>query len=178
MATILNPRKKFHFEVVFPLVTEADLPKFSVQMITIGDNEVEVVEHGYGNTVLKTAGLVKPANVTLDRIMPAGVDLVSAAYGNYFWEWQKLAQNALVGSGGNPTDYKKVMEIRELANDGTSILNTWFLVGAWPSMINGREFDRTASENTVESVELAVDFISLDIDPGTLAEFGIVVGAG
>jgi len=151
---MINPRKKFNFRVTFlPL---PQLEPFSVQEITLPTHEIEVVEHGFGNTVLKTAGLVKPGTVSLSRIISAYHTSVSGE----IWEWARLAQDALTQSGGDPETYKRVLQVDELANDGQTALDTWYIGGAWPSSINGREFSATDSANTVESVELTVDFIS------------------
>ena len=154
---ILNPRKKFKFRVTF--LTLPQLEPFAVQEITLGDNEIEPVEHGFGNTVLKTAGMVKPGNVTLQRIMAASTSSVSGE----FWEWARLAQDPLTQAGGDPATYKRVLQVDELANDGQTALDTWYIAGAWPATINGREFSATDSANTIESVELAVDFVSQNI---------------
>lgn len=154
---IINPRKKFKFRVTF--LTLPKLVPFAVQDITLGDNEIEPVEHGFGNTVLKTAGIVKPGNITLSRIMGASVGTVSGE----FWEWARIAQDAATQSGGDPETYKRVLQVDELANDGQTALDTWYAAGCWPTKINGREYSRTDSANTVETIELCVDYLSQNI---------------
>jgi len=153
---IINPRKKFKFRVSF--MTLPQLAEFAVQEITLSDHEIEAVEHGFGTTILKTAGQVKPGTVTLNRIISANKGAISGE----FFEWQRLAQDAISQSGGDPEVYKRILVIDEMANDGQTALDTWYIAGAWPTRINGREFSRTESANTVESVELSVDYISLN----------------
>jgi phage tail-like protein len=154
---IINPRKKFKYRVTF--LTLPQLEAFAVQEITLADSEIEVVEHGFGNTYLKTAGMVKPGTVSLTRILGAAKSSISGE----IWEWAKIAQDPLTQSGGDPITYKRVLQVDELANDGQTALDTWYMAGAWPSTINGREFSATDSANTVETFELTVDYISQNI---------------
>ncbi len=154
---LVNPRKQFKFRVTF--MTLPQLVPFAVQELTLGDNEIEPVEHGFGNTVLKTAGIVKPGSITLNRIMGAAAPTASGE----FWEWARIAQDAATLSGGDPDTYKRVLQVDELANDGQTALDTWYAYGCWPTKINGRSFNRTDSANTVESIELAVDYLSQNI---------------
>ena len=135
---------------------------FGAQQVTLPDSEVEMVEHGFGNTVLKTAGLSKPGTLKIDRIISA--DTLTGVNGAAFFEWQKLAQDPFTQTGGDPLDYKMTVIVEELGNLGVGgnppvVLNTWTFEGCWPTRINGREFDRTASENLMESIELSVDYI-------------------
>ena len=158
MSLIRNPRKKFNFRIT--VLTSPILPTFAAQQVTTPDIEVEAVEHGFGNTVLKTAGLVKVGTLKIDRIIS-----MSAADGQSFYRWQNIAQNAQTQTGGAPEDYKQVVKIEEYVQYGTgndlTVIDTYYAIGAWPQKVNGREYDRTASENVVESVELAVDYLSL-----------------
>lgn len=152
---ILNPRKKFKYRVIIP--TEPNLETFGCQEVTLPDNEVESVEHGFGNTVIKTGGLAKVGTLTLNRIMSANYGSVS---GTIFREWQKRVQDAQAQIGGDPLVYKGVVIIEELTGDNF-VLNTHTFTGCWPTRINGREFSRTDSANTVESVEFAVDYADI-----------------
>jgi len=157
----LNPRKKFKFAITFP--SSPEIPTFHVQSVTLPDLTIEQDEHGEGNTISKTAGMAKVGNCTVERILPAGGGGgVSAA----IWEWANSAQNNLDGTGSDPSVYKRIVLVEELDHDGVLALNSWFLLGAWPTTINGREFNRTESGNRVESFELSVDRVSLDTNPG------------
>jgi len=75
----------------------------------------------------------------------------------------KISPGPLNPSWRDPATYKRVLQVDELANDGQTALDTWYISGAWPATINGREFSATDSANTIESVELAVDFVSQNI---------------
>jgi len=152
---ITNPRKKFKYRVT--ILPAPALEPFAVQEITSPDLEIEEIEHGAGNTYIKTAGMIKVGKGTISRILSA--DKVSGE----IWEWARLAQDALTQSGGDPSVYKRVVQVDELANDGQTALDTWYWIGAWPSMINGREYSATDSANTVESFELTVDAVSQNI---------------
>jgi len=159
MPVIKNPRKKFNFRIT--ILTNPVLPVFAAQQVTTPDIEVEAVEHGFANTVLKTAGLVKVGTLKIDRIIS-----MLPADGQAFIRWQQNAQNAITQTGGDPEDYKQIVKIEEYAqyNQGNvEVIDTYYAIGCWPQKINGREYDRTASENVVESIELAVDYLSLNM---------------
>jgi phage tail-like protein len=157
MSLIKNPRKKFNFRIT--ILTNPVLPVFAAQQVTSPDIEVEAVEHGFGNTVLKTAGLVKVGTLKIDRIIS-----MAPGDGQSFYRWQMNAQDGMHQTGGAPEDYKQVVKVEEYVQYGSGnpeVIDTYYAIGAWPQKINGREYDRTASENVVESIELAVDYLSL-----------------
>ena len=78
---------------------------------------------------------------------------------NYFWDWSSSVNDAVIGGGLVPSEYKRVLTISEIAEDGTSILNTWICTGCFPHKINGQELDRTIGENSLETLELCVDIV-------------------
>lgn len=165
---ILNPRKKFNFRV--SILPAPPIPAFSVQQITLGDSTIEQVEHGFGNTVLKTAGQIKPGTIKMDLIEES----TSGAIGAALWAWHWSAQNPAMQAGGDPTTYKRILKIEELGTGmGTPVaLNVWYAIGAWPAVMNGKEFDRTASDNTVRSIEFAVDYLTQDLPPEGVLFYG------
>lgn len=157
----LTPRKKFQFEVtIFRLGGVAPLEPFAVQSITLPESTIEPVEHGHGNTVLKTGGQVKLSNLTLNRILDAN----SAALSDYFFAWHKSVMDGLLNSAGFAAQYKSTIHVKELGigtnipGQGTS-LRTWVFVGCWPTKISSREYDRTSSDNVIDSIEFSVDFM-------------------
>lgn len=156
---IINPRKKFNFRV--SILPEPIIPIFSVQTITLGESAIDIVEHGFGNTVLKTGGLVKIGNLTMERIMESGLGDIAAS----IWEWHWMVQDPTMQVGGNPKSYKRIIKIDELGNGfgSPTAVNTWFAVGAWPATINGREYDRQSSDNLIESVEFAIDYLTMGL---------------
>jgi len=150
MAQISNPRKNFNFSIqIAPL----PIDPFLAQKVTIPEISLDVAEHGDRNYDVKTAGRVKYGNITIEKISTtSGAD-------NYMFDWLKSCQDDILGGGLVPTAYKRVMTITELAEDGSSILNTWICNGVFPNKINGIELNRQASDNTIESVEFCVDTI-------------------
>jgi hypothetical protein len=158
---IRNPRKAFNFLIEIPSM--AFMPPFGAQEVTLPDSEIEADEHGFGNTVLSTAGLSKPGTLKISRIISLnthGLGIESEG----FYLWQQMAQNPLQQSGGNPDNYKFTVIVKELANSGVGnlsspvVVSTFTMVGCWPTRINGREYKRGESGNLVESVELKVDY--------------------
>lgn len=148
MAHILNPRKLFNFTIqIAPLV----LDPWLVQKCNVPDLDVEPVEHGDANYDIKTAGRKKVGKLTIEKLM------VSHESDRYMYDWQDQCQNQLLGGGTPPDTYKRVLTVTELAEDGTTPLNTWVAVGCWPSKIGGVKFDRQLSENVIDNIEIEVD---------------------
>ena len=46
--------------------------------------------------------------------------------------------------------------VKELAEDGVSVLNKWVLTEVWPTRVNGQELDRMSSDNSIEEIEFSV----------------------
>ena len=155
---IQNPVKKFNFSVeILPL--SVALPVFAVQNCNLPDVEIEPVEHGYGNTTVKTAGKVSITNFTLQRILDP-----NQALGRAFMDWMYLAQNPVTLAGGDPLGidgYKRMIIVTELQNDGVTPKNSYHLYGCWPTKINGKEFDRLSSDNIMEEIEFACDYMEI-----------------
>ena len=76
---------------------------------------------------------------------------------NYFFDWAYSVQDVMIGGGSPPDTYKRTILVKELAEDGTSVINTWVCEGAWPTKINGQKLDRKSSDNSMEKLELSVD---------------------
>jgi len=150
MAQIQNPRKKFNFSIQ---IVPQPINPFLAQKVVIPEVALGMVKHGDTNHDIKTAGRVEYGDVEIEKISTtSGAD-------NYFFDWLVSCQDAVIGGGLLPNQYKRIITITELAEDGTSILNTWVLTGAWPNKINGTELSRQDTENTMESVSICVDKI-------------------
>lgn len=150
MANISNPRKQFNFTVQ---IAPSPINPFLAQKVTIPEVSVDVASHGDTNHDINTGGRVKYGKVQIEKISTtSGAD-------NYFFDWLYSVQDPIIGGGQVPDQYKRVVTISELAEDGVSILNTWVCIGAFPNKINGTELNRLSSDNTIESVELTVDKI-------------------
>jgi len=157
---IKNPRKAFNFKISFPKSYE--LSAFGVQECTLPDSEIEEVMHGFGNTEIKTAGIVKTGSLKISRIVPI------STLGNEtkkIFQWHLSAQDPYSQSGGDPDVYKKVVTVEELDNAGFGpdftpvVIGLYTVIGVWPRLINGREYKRGESANVIESVEFSVDYM-------------------
>lgn len=148
MAQIKNPRKQFNFSIqIAPL----PINPFLAQKVEIPEITIEKVSHGDTNHDIKTAGRVTYGDLMIEKLeTTSGAD-------NYFYDWAASCQDVIIGGGLVPDQYKRIVTVTELAEDGTSVLNTWVAIGAWPSKINGQSLDRLSSNNTVESISLSVD---------------------
>lgn len=148
MANISNPRKQFNFTIQ---VAPAPINPFLAQKVEIPEISLDVAEHGDTNYDVKTAGRQKVGVITIEKIMTtSGAD-------NYMFDWLNSCQDTIIGGGLVPQFYKRVVTISELAEDGTSILNTWVCQGVFPIKIDGQTLDRKSSDNTIEKIELSVD---------------------
>lgn len=150
MAQISNPRKQFNFTIQ---VAPAPINPFLAQKVTVPELSLDVTEHGDVNSDVKTAGRIKTGTIKIEKIM------TTSGSDNYFFDWLYSCQDPIIGGGLVPSQYKRVVTITELAEDGTSALNTWVCLGCFPMKINDMPLDRTSSENTIESLELSVDKI-------------------
>lgn len=150
MAQVSNPRKQFNFSIQ---IAPQPINPFLCQKVTVAEVSLDVTSHGDTNHDINTAGRVKVGKVTIEKIMTtSGAD-------NYFFDWLYSAQDPIIGGGLIPDDYKRILTITELAEDGTSALNTWVCIGAFPSKINDMELSRVSSDNTIEKIELTIDKI-------------------
>lgn len=148
MAQISNPRKEFNFSIT---IVGAPINPFLVQELQLPDIDIEQVEHGDTNFDVKTGGRVKTGNMQLEKIMTtSGAD-------NYFFDWALGVQDSMIGGGSPPATYKRKILVKELAEDGTSAVNTWVCDGCWPAKINGQKFSRKSSDNSLEKLEISVD---------------------
>ena len=148
MANIKNPRKQFNFSIQ---IIPAPINPFLCQKVTAPDISLGIAKHGDTNHDIKTAGRVELGEITIEKIMTtSGAD-------NYFFDWLKSCNDELIGGGLVPDQYKRNVLFTELAEDGTSILNTHLAIGCWPQKINGLSWDRVNTENTIENITLCVD---------------------
>ena len=151
MAKFASPRKKFNFSIQ---ISPDPINPFLFQKVTLPDADIEKVAHGDTNHDIKTAGRVEYGNIVCEKLLP------SNAGDAYMWSWFDTCQSSLLGGGAPPSLYKKIITIVEMAEDGATILNTWIAEGVWPASLGGVELDRSASDNTIESIEFSVDTLS------------------
>lgn len=147
-AKVPNPRKDFLFTIILP-----GLNPFQAQTVKLPDIDLDSVEHGDTNFDIKTAGRKKIGNLTIGQILDA------TRPESYFKDWAKLIQDQDLGGGELPSLYKRSCIVQEFSSDGVTVLDTHIYDGCWPVKVNGREFNRKGSDNTMESIELSVDKI-------------------
>lgn len=147
MAKVKNPRKNFLFSIQFP---KHPINTYLCQKVTLPDIEVEQVTHGDINRDVKTAGRVSIGNLVLEKLM------TTAGSDTWVFDWLMSCQDILLGGGLPPSYYWETVVVSELAEDGTTVLNTHVYDEVWPCKISGLDFDRTSSENTIEKVEFSV----------------------
>lgn len=145
-AKVANPRKQFQFNIIIP-----GLNPFLAQKVKLPDDESDIAEHGDTNFIVKTAGIRKIGSFSVDKIMP------SETTDNYMWNWRRQITNTTTGGGDLPSNYKKTIWIEQYAPDGITVIQRWQATGVWPQKINGIDFDRKSSDNTVETIEFCTD---------------------
>lgn len=115
------------------------------------DVEFDMATHGDTNFEVKTAGMKKLSHMTISKISP--VD----APDNTFRNWSLQIQDTKTGGGLLPSQYKRTCVVQHYAPDGVTVVEQWEFDGAWPQKINGLEFNRKSSENSIQSIELCID---------------------
>ena len=146
-AKVKNPRKTFLYSITF---AKHPVNSYLCQKATLPDIEIEEVSHGDVNRDVKTAGRVKSGDLVIEKL------LTTSGSDTWAHDWLMACQDHLAGGGLVPSEYWETMTVNELAEDGKSVLNSWLLDEVWPKKINGIEFDRTASENSIEHIEFSV----------------------
>jgi hypothetical protein len=127
---------------------------FLAQEVKTPDGEFDVVEHGDAGYLVKTAGLRKIGNITVNKISPAdGPDIT-------FDVWHNSILNFVTGGGLPPIGYKKPIIVEQYSNDGISVIKTKMYLGCWPNKINGEDLNRKGSENTMNSIEFCIDTVA------------------
>ena len=146
-AKVKNPRKKFLFSISFP---KHPINAYLCQKVTAPDIEIDQVTHGDINRDVKTAGRVTVGNLTVEKLM------TTSGSDTWIWDWLFSCQDMILGGGLVPSDYWEIVEISDLAEDGVSVLNVHRYEEVWPCKITGLEWDRQASENTIEQIEFSI----------------------
>lgn len=149
-AKVKNPRKKFLWSLQF---AQHPINPYLCQKCTLPEISIDEVEHGDINRDVKTAGRVKVGTLIVEKL------LITSGSDTWIWDWLNSCQDHILGGGLVPSDYWSTMVVNELAEDGKTILNTHSLTEVWPKKIDGLDFDRTASENTIEKIEFSVGTI-------------------
>lgn len=146
MAKVNNPRKQFQFQVSI-----RGINPFLCQEVKLPEVEFEMAEHGDVNFDVKTAGKKKLGMLTINKIFPMDQP------DNEIRNWALEIQNTDAGGGSLPSEYKRSIFVQQFAADGETVVESWEFDGVWPQKINGIEFNRRSSENTVQSIEFCVD---------------------
>lgn len=148
LATPVNPRKKFAWTVEFEGF-EAAL----AQRITMPSLEIDVAEHGSSNVRIKTGGMVVVGDIVISKLMFMNKNE------NWAYDWMKLVSNPENGTMGIPSEYKRSGYIIHLDTDLETVLEKWQVIGCWPRLIEKDEFDKVSSDDMIETVTLACDYV-------------------
>ena len=142
MAHIANPIKSYNY------VVEVDgLDTYLVQSITLPEREVEKVEHGEGQSTIKTAGKFIIGDITMSKLIPTEMA------DSWATEWLDASYGTLANV------YKKTLVVKVLHPDSTTIARSYICRGCFPSKVSLSEFSSTTSENIIETVVFSVDSI-------------------
>lgn len=146
-AKVKNPRKRFLWQISFP---KHPVNSYKFQSCQLPEISIEATAHGDINRDVKTGGRVTVGNMTVRKLMTTdGSD-------TWFWDWLNSVQDMILGGGLTPSEYWENAIVQELAEDGVTVINTWYMTEVWPCRVNGMDLDRTSSENTIEEIEFSV----------------------
>lgn len=146
-AKVKNPRKKFLWSISF---SKHPINPYLCQKCSLPDISIDQVNHGDVNRDVKTAGRVSVGNLIVEKL------LTTSGSDTWVWDWLFSCQDHLMGGGLVPSDYWETLLVNELAEDGRTVLNSHICTEVWPTKIDGLDFDRMASENTIEKIEFSV----------------------
>lgn len=145
MAKVAHTRKSFQFRIEL-----SGVDQFEVQKVTLPEIEIDAVEHGDTNRVIKTPGMIKTGDLVFEKVRPLGNDM-------YAWDRLSMAQNPLTGGGELPIVVKHPIIIKEMDTTGMVTLNKWVCSGCWIKKISSSDLDRTSSDNIIETITFSVD---------------------
>lgn len=148
IANPVNPRKKFSWSVEFEGLEPA-----LAQRVVIPTLEVNVAEHGASNILVKTGGMVTVGDIEINKLKFINKNE------NWAYDWMRLVSDVETGTIGVPAEYKRNGYIIEYSPDLTSVLEKWQVFGCFPKNIEREELDKTSSDNSMERVVLACDYI-------------------
>jgi len=141
VASIIYPYKKFNYKVTFGGTEEAGFSEVSA--VDISTDPVEYREGNMtGMTAGKQPGILKYSNVTLKN----GVTSSQTLY-----NWMKTVLDGKVT--------RKTVVITAM-DDTMSEAASWQLENAWPTKYSAPDFNATANEVAVESLELVCEGIT------------------
>ena len=135
----------------FSFVLEADgIDQFELQEVGTPDLTIDEVEHGEGNAIVRTPGMMRFGDLTLSRLKPSGTANYSVI------QWFEQVQNARTGTGGTPDIYLRNVVIRLQDNAGSTV-ETWEYGDCWIKQITGISLSKTTSDNIMEEASLVVN---------------------
>src|SRR5690606_23330137 len=103
------------------------------------------------NHKIKTAGMVNFSDLVLEKVKALPNSDTSA------WDWLRQAQNVSVGGGLLAANYKRNIVVKEMDTTGLNTVNSYVLTGCWIKKISNSDFDRTSSDNSIETITISVD---------------------
>ena len=141
-----NPRQKHQFLVRVDGIDGAWFEK-----ATLPEVELEVDEFNPAGSVraMKFAGRATIGDCTLEKGIPADKsDLVA-------WNWLTTATNTLLGELGDPSEYRKTVEVCETDRMG-NVIQTYKLKEAFCSKIALSDNEGGSSDHMIETLTLTV----------------------
>ena len=141
-----NPRQKHQFLIRVDGIESAWFEKAKIPEV-----ETEVDEFNPAGSVraMKFAGRAKIGDCTLEKgVMSDKADLAA-------WKWLTTAVNTLKGELGNPSEYRKTVEICEVNRVG-QVIQTYKLKEAFCSKVELSDNEGGSSDHMIETLTLTV----------------------
>ncbi len=131
----------------YKFIVEIDgIDQLLVQEVTLPEDSVEVVELGAGvnDYAVKLPSRPKIGNITLKKV------LSTSKPETWAYDWLEKTKT------GKREDYAKFAFIKQLAEDGTTVIRTHDLGEIFPVKIAPEGLKRLGTELFMESVEFAI----------------------
>lgn len=145
MSVLGNVMAKHDFDLQIESTRGVFTSQASAQKVTIGANELEVIEVSVGLYSEKYAGREKVGDLTLENVLLASSEQSAKFFDDWYGDVKKLS----------PDLYKK--NARLVLKKNNVVLAQWELTGIFPKSLGDVALDRTASESLMENVVFAVE---------------------
>jgi len=150
-----RPYSQFNFQVLIGNDNGTG-PNAGFQEVSGLGMEVHAAEYRAGNwkpnSAIKVTGSYKPSDVTLKRGVMGELALLH--------QWIKDVRNGGGNGNGNDNDRKSVT-INLMAEDGTTVVQTWKLSNARPIKYTGPSLTGKGTDVAIEELVLAAEDIDI-----------------
>lgn len=147
MAKISNPVKSYKYDISFNGITQA-----LCQSVEIGDIEIEKMIHFDGGQEVKTPGMPKIPDVTIEKMVSSEFTTADT------WAWFQSGFNIQTGRQQAPSSVYRDGTITLKDGNGLAV-RTWIIEDAWVTKFTPSKVGDGENSNSIDKVVLSVNKI-------------------